>query len=306
MEQGHAQTDLGPPASVAVGVDQTAVPGKRLAGLVLADIAAGTIVLASPLREVTSRIHDAIVSASHPRRIARLAAMDPAISAKLLRDANKHARDSGEPHPRSLAEAAELLGVIGSAGRIQHYSLHDNLTHPEPAVQEIARKSWQRSLRVAAISYLLASLDGRFNPEQAAMQGLLHNLGELALINRAAREEHPQLDAELAPALDGFAGEVGRELAASWSLSAGVIASNDQLGEWFRDHDGTADTVDLCLIAQLHARLGQETPTRLPALAEVPAFDKLRLGEPSPHFSMQLLEAANNALALAQRTLTTA
>jgi HD-like signal output (HDOD) protein len=304
MEQGHVHSLPGQMVPLVTDFDETAEPGKRLASLVLADIAAGTLVLASPLREITSQIRNVVVSASHPRRVARLAAMDPAVSAKLVRAANTHARRNGEPQVQTLVEATQKLGVTNSAGLIHRYTLHDNLTHPEPAIQDIARKSWQAALRVATISYLLASLDGRFNPEQAAMMGLLHNLGELALINRAAREEHPLLDAELKPALDIFAGEVGRELAASWSLSGGVIAINDHLGEWERDHGGSADTVDLSLIAQLHARLGQKDRAQLPSLAEVPAFAKLQLGEPSPRFSMQLLEAANNALALAQRSLT--
>ena len=60
---------------------------------------------------------------------------------------------------------------------------------------------------------------------------------------------------------------------------------------------------DLVLIAQLHARLGQSHADCLPSLQRMPAFERLDLGQASPRFSLGLLEAANNALALTQRQL---
>jgi hypothetical protein len=74
-------------------------------------------------------------------------------------------------------------------------------------------------------------------------------------------------------------------------------------GDWYRDHDGPADMADLVLVAQLHARLGHHHAEGLPSLQRMPAFKRLDLGQASPRFSLELLEAANNALALTQRQL---
>lgn len=305
MAQGRLNTSNGLPSGTGgAGIfDNTAVAGRRLAGLVLADIVAGTTVLASPIAEVSVEIRRNILSAKHSRRIARLAATDPAISAKLLRDANQHALSSNAYPVDTLVAAVRLLGETHSAGRVLHYARHENLVHPDPAVRSLARATWRRSLRVSTLSYLLASLQGRFDPEQAALQGLLHNLGELALINRAAREEHPAIDTELIPALRQFAGEVGGELARAWDLPASIIAVNESLDQWDRSHTGPADIVDLVLIARWHALIGRSLGPRPPALYELPAFAKLELGDPSPEFSMQLLEAADNALSLTERQL---
>jgi HD-like signal output (HDOD) protein len=304
MTQGRSSTSRQLPAGGLQALDRTAVAGRRLAGLVLADIAAGTTTLASPVADVTSRIRRAILSAKHPRRVARLAAMDPVISAKLLRDANLHARSGNAPAIETLVAAANLMGVTQSAGRVLHYARHENLDHPDPAIRAMARAAWRRAIRVSTLSYLLASLHGRFDPEQAALQGLLHNLGELALINRAAREEHPAIDAELRPALRVYAGEVGRELAHAWRLPDSIIATNDNLDRWQHQHPGPAEMVDLVLVARWHSLVGRSLGERPPSLDELPAFAKLALGEPSPQFSMQLLEATDNALALTERQLT--
>ena len=74
-------------------------------------------------------------------------------------------------------------------------------------------------------------------------------------------------------------------------------------GDWYRDHEGPADMADLVVVAQLHARLGQNHAEGLPSLQRMPAFERLDLGQANPRFSLGLLEAANNALALTQRQL---
>lgn len=287
----------------ATAANHGAQPGRRLYGQLLAEIAAGTAVLPSPHPKIARQVARGIQAAAHGRRVARLLGADPALSAKVLRAACA----TGQlRRPRTLPVAVDYLGrhyVSGLASRV----LEDGLLQTrDQELRQLGHDCWQRSLRVSTISYLLATLDGRFDPEEAALAGLLHNLGELALLGRAAREDRPGMREELHRACRYYSAEAGRELARNWGLPGSLARVAGSMGDWHRDHEGRADMADLVLVAQLHARLGQAQADYLPSLKDMPAFQQLELGRADPRFSLGLMEAARNALALTQRQLATA
>jgi HD-like signal output (HDOD) protein len=58
------------------------------------------------------------------------------------------------------------------------------------AYDRIARKTWEHSVHVAAISRVLARHLGRVQPDEAMTAGLVHNIGVYYLLYRAA--EYPE------------------------------------------------------------------------------------------------------------------
>lgn len=279
--------------------DHSATPGRYLFGQLLADIAAGTAGLPSPQPQLAARIARGIRKAGHGRRVARLLAADPALSAKALRAACNAAQLR---RPRTLPQIVARLDRHYVSGLV-NAALDISSLPQQPPLQTAARAAWQRAMRVSAIAYLLATLDGRFDPEEAALAGLLHNLGELALLGRAGRDERPGMAQEFAHGCRYYGAEAGKELARAWGFPGNLVRVAATQGDWYRDHDGPADTADLVLVAQLHARLGQAREDSLPQLQRMPAFKRLDLGQANPRFSLGLLEAANNALALTERQL---
>lgn len=281
--------------------DGSATPGRYLFGQLLADIAAGTAGLPSPQPKVAERIQLGIHKASHGRRVARLLAADPALSAKALRAACSAAQLR---RPRTLPQIVDRLDRHYVSGLVSA-SAETSMAPTQPGMHTAARNAWQRAIRVSTLAYLLATLDGRFDPEEASLAGLLHNLGELALLGRAARDDRPGMVQELDHARRCYGAEAGQELARAWGFPGSLVRVAGSCGDWYRDHDGPADMADLVLVAQLHARLGQARTDALPQLRRMPAFAHLELGQASPRFSLGLLEAANNALALTERQLAT-
>lgn len=279
--------------------DASAAPGRQLFALLVSDIAAGTADLPSPQPQVAMRIARGVRKAGHGRRVARLLAADPALSAKTLRAACAAARLR---RPRTLPQVVDRLDRHQVADLVETAVQGTCQIGPQ-LLREAAVDAWKRSLRVSTIAYLLANLDGRFDAEEAALAGLLHNLGELALLGRAAREDRPDVGRELADACRHYGAEAGRELARAWGFPSSLQRVAGSFMDWDRAHEGSVDMADLILVAQLHARLGQPGQTTLPRLQHMPAFGQLSLGEASPRFSLGLLEAANNALALTERQL---
>lgn len=275
-------------------------PGRTLYRLLLADIAAGAISLPSPQHRVAKRIQRGIQHATHGRRIARLLAADPALSAKALRAACA----SGQlRRPRTLPQIVDRLDRHYVSGLVTAATDAGSPFEHVEHLRQAARRAWQRALRVSTLSYLLASLDGRYDPEEAALAGLLHNLGELALLSAAARDDRLVSAQELADACRHFGADAGQAVARHWGFPVSLVRVTGSFNEWQRDHEGPADVADLVLVAQLHARLGQTSPDSPPNLQHMPAFKRLELGLVNPNFSLGLLDAANNALALTQRQL---
>lgn len=277
-------------------------PGRQLLGALLGDIASGTVALPSPDHRIAQRIHHGIGLASHGRRVARLLAADPALSAKALRAACSGSRLN---RPRSLPQVVDRLDRHYVSGLVAAATDIDSPFDHQQALRQTGRSLWLAAMRVSAISYLLASLDGRFDAEEAALAGLLHNLGELALLGRASQDGRlgDEATRELHDASRLYGAEAGGELARAWGFPVDLVQVAETCGMWFREHTGPADMADLVLVAQLHARLGQRQSDQLPALHRLPAFHQLDLGDADPTFSLSLLEAANNALALTQRQL---
>jgi len=286
--------------AVASPPEPATTPERQLFAALLSDISSGTAILPSPQPAIALRIHRGIRAARHGRRIARLLAADPAISAKALRAACA----AGQlRRPRSLPAVVERLGRHYTTGLVARAAELETLASLHNPLLALARDSWQRALRVSTISYLLATLDGRFDPEEATLAGLLHNMGELALLGRAAREPAVEQHGSLHGALQLYGADAGRELARNWGLPAGLARVAGSLGDWYRVHDGPADMVDLVLVAQRHASLGEPQAGRLPGITGMPAFGRLELGNTGPRFSLRLLDAANNALSLTERQL---
>lgn len=286
-------------AAPAALADRSATPGRFLFGLLVADIAAGTVSLPSLRARIAQRIHRGVQKAAHGRRVARLLAADPSLSAKALRAAcnSGHLR-----RPRTLPQVVDRLERHYVSGLVSA-SVGTSLSLTQEPLRDMARNAWLRAMRVSAIAYLLATLDGRFDPEEAALAGLLHNLGELGLLGRAAREDRPGVARELNDACRYYGAEAGRELARAWGFPGSLVRVAGAFRDWHRDHDGPTDLADLVLVAQLHAQLGQPGADTLPRLQQMPAFKRLELGRADPQFGLGLLEAANNALALTERQL---
>ena len=57
-----------------------------------------------------------------------------------------------------------------------------NLFSDDPALKKRMRQLWKHSTRVAALCFVLAKQTRAFPPDQALLAGLIHDIGEIAVI----------------------------------------------------------------------------------------------------------------------------
>jgi HD-like signal output (HDOD) protein/ActR/RegA family two-component response regulator len=105
---------------------------------------------------------------------------DPQITARLIAAANSAAQHLGMPC-QTLAQAMQRLGITRVLNLVLGMALERNARLRDPRLAELAETVWRSAQRSAELGYWLASeLD--LDAELCYTAGLLHNIGELALL----------------------------------------------------------------------------------------------------------------------------
>ncbi len=269
-------------------------------GSILADLEMGRLSMDSP-PEVGAMVGRAILGMEDdPDRIAQALMVEPVLSAKLIRAAS---RQAGSDRIEHVGQAVRELGTERTVSGVFTCVLRETLHSRNPAIVTAMRQWWERSLRVSAISYVLARLGERLDPQAAASAGLLHRLGVPVLLTYINRTER-RIDAQnLKQILDEYANEVTRLVASMWSFGFQLRNTLRDALDPMRDHSGSADYADVVIVADRHADIGQNPRVQGPALDDMPAVARLGLRHASPEVSLRIMEAANGALNDANKIL---
>ncbi len=225
-----------------------------------------------------------------PRRLASTLGICPALSLKVLRAALATGREANSI--RSTRMAVQRLGTEQTLGLAVNCVLRESLRSDSPVIRDRLRDWWQRTMRVAAISRSLARVSERFDPEYAALIGLLHSIAEPVLLGYADQHEDLAQAQTLDDVLHASRQDLGRILLTYWGMPHEIVEAAHLCNDWKRDHPGEADYTDVLLVAQWHAVAGDERHRQPPPADEVSAFDRLGVRQTSPRLSQHIAEAA--------------
>ena len=236
-------------------------------------------------------------------KIAEMIQTDPVISAKLIKAANS-AMYSGRSHIETCTAAVIRLGTDVTHNLVVAYAVSELFKTDSPLLQKMMHELWQHSRKVAAICYVLAKHDSRFNPEQAMLIGLLHDIGVVAVLNYAMKFKDAASDRQtLKSASQRLRAQVGSLILRKWSFSTDFIVAALEGELWLRNPGPEPDYCDLVVIAQLHSFLGTERAMSTPGIDEVPAHTKLAIGELTPRMSLNIIEESHELLNHAESLL---
>jgi HD-like signal output (HDOD) protein len=249
------------------------------------------------LPEVASKVGHAIQDeSSDANTIARIIQSDPAITAKIVKAANSAFYGSLNP-VESCAKAVVRLGIRVTHNLVVNYTMRDLFKCQSQLLNQRMRELWKHSIKVAAISYVLAKRFKQFNADEAMSIGLLHDIGVAAILNNAS--SYPEMAADPAAvdlAIHQLRGPFGSRILRSWRFAEEYIEAAQQAENWMRKGEGPPDYCDLLIVAQLHSFVGTDHALAVPPLDQVPAMPRLNLGELTPHHSLAILEAAQEQI----------
>jgi HD-like signal output (HDOD) protein len=160
---------------------------------------------------------------------------------------------------------------------------------------------WVRSTRVAAFAYVLAKActRSRVNPDEAMLTGMMHSIGKLYVLTRAAA--HPELfanSAVLDEILEQWHPSIGKAILENWEFSDVMAQAVGEQEEHDRTEPEIADLSDIIAVAVLMARHFEDLAALQADLKDMPGA--LRLDLTDTRMASVIKESATEVSALSE------
>lgn len=242
------------------------------------DLLAGDLKLPS-LPDVAQRIQQAFAdNLVTAETVGVIIQSDPVITAKMIMIANS-ALYGGRAPIETLQQAVVRLGLENTRKLVMTFVVKELFSSETSTMRLHMRAVWKHSQHVASLCRLLAGqLDG-FDVEQAQLAGLVHDIGEVAILQYAQQNEALRDNPEkLLEAVKSLRPQITGMMLEQWNFGAEFVTVGEECEEWFRNPSDQPDLCDLVLIAQYHAMIGTPQQKSLPPIAALPAFAKLGMG----------------------------
>lgn len=207
---------------------------------------------------------------SDATRIVRVIGGEPVLAAQLVRMANSAALNPGGVHVTDLRAAVARVGLdtvrtATIACAIQQLRAAPSLRGLETQLDLL----WRRSVRVAAISHVIARRLSKVNPDTALLAGMLQGIGKLYILTRASG--HRTLFADV-PTYQSIEQDWHLSIAAAllenWGISDEIVQAVHDSENFDRDGRGPATLTDVLIVGVLLAE-HHDKPDALGAQVQV-------------------------------------
>jgi HD-like signal output (HDOD) protein len=234
------------------------------------------------LPEIALRINRAVNDpALNLRKLATEIQTDPMIAARVIQVANSAMYNSLR-RVDGIQDAVSRIGLKVLQAIVMSVVLRNLFKPKSQLVHKRALKFYTHSIRVAAISSILARHLPGFNPEHAFLAGLLHDVGTVPILILAEERKDLSTNPSLLEAvIQNLTGMAGAALLRQWGFSEDLQMVAKEAQEWQRQHE-TADYCDLIQVAQLHCHLVGGHKLEAPDLSDLPASRRLQLEKLDP------------------------
>jgi HD-like signal output (HDOD) protein len=247
-------------------------------------------------RAILDAMNDPTVSSV---RLARLVQMDLAVTGGLIRLANSVMYRGSKPI-NDVRNAIIRLGQDVTRSVVMSMAMQQVFKTKSPMMKQRMKAIWNRSVRVSALSYVIArhctGSGSVFQPEQALLAGLLHDVGVIPILDFVSRNYHEIDDVELEATILKLRTLVGELVVGYWGLGPEIVQVVRESGNWHRDAGDKPDYCDIVLVARLYRMNQGEALGPLPGYEDVPAYFKLGLGFIKPGETVDMIGEASEEL----------
>lgn len=228
-------------------------------------------------------------------KLSEVIGKDPGLAARVIRIANSPLA-RGVVIINSLDVAISRLGIQFVTSMALGLAMEQLFVAKHAIIENRLREAWQHSAKVAAMSFVLAQTLKLFPSQEAALAGLLHEIGILPILVYA--EKNPDLLKDI-PSLDMLIQkhytQLGEAILTSWQFPREIAALPQKLIDTYRNVDNP-DLADIVLVAKIEMLQGTKHPLALIDKTEVPAYERLKL---NPSENLQEKESFKEPLAIA-------
>ena len=254
------------------------------------------------LPEVAERVRKSLNEAdTTAAKLAKLINADPALSAKLLQVANSPLY-RGRSNIDSIQTAVARLGNKVVRALVSGFAVQSLFNkRGKSGAHKLLKQVWAHSVRVAAISHVMARRFTNLSPDHAMLAGLMPDLGPLPLLARS--EKVPDLLQDIPTLLQIAASlhtQLGKLILESWRFPDTLVAVAAEHEDLYRDSGEKIDYVDVVMVANIHSYAGTDHNLAQIEWERIPALRKLGLG---PEESLNTLKEARQEILEIQKLL---
>ncbi len=248
------------------------------------------------LPDVALRVREAV--RDEKRNISdltRIVQVDPALTARLVQVVNSPLY-RGNKKIDNLHTAITRLGLEATRNLVMSFSLRNLFTPKSRELGHRMQATWRHSCKVGAISSVLARLNRGVDPDRAMLGGLIHDIGELPVLQYL--EKHPQSlsDQSLSNMMARLRGALGTFVLKTWQFEADLAQIPRQVEDWKREVSVGIDYIDIVQVSHIHSLFGTPEASQLPPLTSLPSFQKLPISKLGPDASLELMEQSQQEI----------
>jgi HD-like signal output (HDOD) protein len=227
---------------------------RSLAG----ELSAGKIDLPS-FPEIALRVRRVLSdSNSSIDQVVRVVGSEPALAARLMRVSNAASFNRTGRPIADLRTAITRIGynMVRSAAMafaMSQMRRNNKLEALQPRMNEL----WERSTSVAAFAYVLARTCSHVNPDEAMLAGMMHGIGKLYIMTRAA--QHQELfrdEATLNAIMDDWHAAVGKAILENWEFietMSEAVGNQDDHARMDRNDPDLRDVLAVAILLAIYA-----------------------------------------------------
>lgn len=222
--------------------------------------------------------------------LSKVIGRDTALSARLIKVVNSPLLRAAQ-EVTDLHTAVSRLGVNYSSNLAIGLVLEQIFHARSEVVERKMRDVWHQSLQVAGVSYALCRNRTQLQPDQAALGGLVHQIGVLPILTYA--EDHYELLSDpvsLNHVIEQIHPLLGDKLLSAWEFPEMLVKLPGQYLDFKRQSE-RVDYVDLVQIATLYCHKYTDQPLDRIDGVNVPAFKKLGIDPENKVMCRDLEEA---------------
>jgi len=207
-------------------------------------IVAKNLVLAS-FSQSSTNILTAIANKAGIPELADLIHSDPALAASILRAAQRSEGGTGDM-VQTVRGAISRLGVEATVQAITSQLKDNTIICSNPFVEERFVKYMKRSLTASKLSLAISKDMAHLKPEEVALNSLLSDIGELAIITSANKMSDQITDAQqLQACVENLRTVVSQWILKFWSFPESFVDSAINARDWYRNHPGEISLADI-------------------------------------------------------------
>lgn len=234
-------------------------------------------------------------------QMARIISADTALSARVVRVANS-ALLRGRTPVTSVQSAIARMGVKVLRNMITCLVMQQVYHRGATAlIDEHLKALWTHGTTVAALAQVIARRFTRLEPEQAMLAGLIHDIGALPILTRAAKVPELLVNPEaMQRVVHRLHPRIGKMVLQNWRFPEEFIRVVCEHENLEYDSNPGPDYVDVVIVANIHSYIGTEKHRSKVNWDYIPAFSKLGL---TPQASIKAITEAQDEIAEIQKLL---